>query len=141
MEYSKLISVTGKPGLFELISSKTDGALVKSIDDKSITFVSNRIHNFSHLESIEVYTEAENVNLIDIFKAMQDSTEALPNEKDVKATKQYFQKVFPTMDFDRVYDSDRKKMVKWYNLITLNKIALKLSSEITEHSDDESSSS
>lgn len=132
MEYSKLISVTGKPGLFELISSKSDGALVKSIEDKTVTFVSNRIHNFSHLESIEVYTEAENVNLIDIFKAMNDSSEELPNDKDAKSTKVYFSKVFPTMDFDRVYDSDRKKMIKWFNILKANNIEFKLSSEKEE---------
>ena len=137
MDYSKLISVTGKPGLFELISSKSDGALVKSIDDKKVTFVSNRVHNFSHLESIEVYTESENVNLVDIFKAMDSSSETLPNEKDAKATKTYFQQVFPTMDFERVYDSDRKKMVKWFNILKENQIEFKLSNEDAQ--DDDSS--
>ena len=63
MEYSKLISVTGLSGLFELVSSKSDGALVRSLEDKTTKFASNRIHNFSHLESIEVYTTRENVNL------------------------------------------------------------------------------
>ena len=56
MEYSKLVAVTGLPGLFELINSKTDGAIVRSLEDKSTRFVSSRVHNFSHLESIEVYT-------------------------------------------------------------------------------------
>jgi hypothetical protein len=56
MEYSKLVSVTGLPGLFELLSSKADGGVVKSLEDKSTKFVSTRIHNFSHLESIEVFT-------------------------------------------------------------------------------------
>ncbi|MFY7964013.1 MAG: DUF5606 domain-containing protein [Chitinophagaceae bacterium] len=127
MEYSKLISVTGLSGLFELVSSKSDGALVRSLEDKSTKFASNRVHNFSHLESIEVYTKRENVNLVDVFKAMEASSEALPNEKDAKATKEYFQKVFPTMDFERVYDSDRKKMVKWFTQLKSNNIELKLS--------------
>lgn len=132
MEYSKLISVTGKSGLFELVSSKTDGALVKSIDDKSITFVSSRIHQFSHLESIQIYTTGENVNLIEIFEAMDKSTETIPSEKDTKGTKAYFQNIFPTMDFDRVYDSDRKKMVKWFNIIKQNNIELKLSENVQQ---------
>ena len=67
MEYNKLVSVTGLTGLFELVSSKADGGLVKSLDDNSTKFVSNRIHNFSHLESIEIYTVNDNVNLTDIF--------------------------------------------------------------------------
>ena len=70
MEYNKLISVTGFSGLFELLSSKNDGAIVKSLDDNSTKFVSNRQHQFSHLESIEVYTNDENVNLSELFKAM-----------------------------------------------------------------------
>lgn len=127
MEYSKLISVSGKSGLFELVSSKTDGALVKSIDDKNITFVSSRVHQFSHLESIQIYTIGENVNLIEIFEAMEKSTQTIPSEKDTKATKEYFKAVYPNMDFDRVYDSDRKKMVKWFNIIKQNNIELKLS--------------
>ena len=49
MEYSKLVSVTGLGGLFELVASKTDGAIVRSLDDKSTRFVSSRVHNFSHL--------------------------------------------------------------------------------------------
>ena len=93
MEYNKLISVTGMSGLFEMVSSKNDGAIVKSLEDNSTKFVSSRVHNFSHLESIEVYTIRENVNLADVFKAMEASTEALPAEKDPAATKAYFQKV------------------------------------------------
>ena len=56
MEYSKIIAVTGLPGLYELISSKNDGAIVRSLEDKSTRFVSSRVHHFSHLESIEIYT-------------------------------------------------------------------------------------
>ncbi len=136
MEYSKLISVTGKTGLFELVSSKTDGALVKSIEDKSITFVSSRIHQFSHLESIQIYTTTENVNLIEVFEAMDKSTETIPQEKDTKATKAYFEAIFPIMDFDRVYDSDRKKMIKWFNIIKKNNIELKLSEAAKEVQDE-----
>ena len=131
MEYSKLISVTGMSGLFELVSSKSDGAVVRSLEDNSVKFASNRIHNFSHLESIEVYTTRENVNLVEVFKAMDSSEETLPNEKDAKVVKAYFQIVFEQMDFDRVYDSDRKKMVKWFNVLKANNIELKLS-EIAE---------
>ena len=54
MEYSKLVAVTGLPGLFELLSSKSDGGVVRSLEDNSTKFVSSRVHNFSHLESIEV---------------------------------------------------------------------------------------
>lgn len=126
MEYNKLISVTGMSGLFEMISSKNDGAIVKSLDDNSTKFVSSRVHNFSHLESIEVYTIRENVNLADVFKAMEASAENLPTEKDQAATKAYFQKVYPDMDFDRVYASDMKKMVKWFRVLKANDVKIEL---------------
>lgn len=126
MEYNKLISVTGFSGLFELISSKNDGAILKSLEDNTTKFISNRLHQFSHLESIEVYTNDENVNLADVFKAMNASTETLPSEKDNKAVLSYFQKVFPTMDFERVYSSDMKKMVRWFNVIKKHNIEIKL---------------
>ena len=131
MEYSKLVAVTGLPGLFELINSKTDGAIVRSLDDKSTRFVSSRIHNFSHLESIEVYTIRDNVNLVDVLNAMDKDGGKLPDEKDNAAIKKYFEKVYPDMDFERVYASDMKKMVKWFDVLKKNDVEIKLS-EIPE---------
>lgn len=126
MEYNKLISVTGFSGLFELVTSKTDGAIVRSLEDNTTKFVSSRVHQFSHLESIEVYTKDENVNLAEIFKAMDASSEALPSEKDNKAVKSYFEKVFPSMDFERVYSSDMKKMIRWFGVIKQQNIEIVL---------------
>jgi hypothetical protein len=127
MEYNKLVSITGFSGLFELLSSKTDGAIVKSLEDQSTKFVSSRIHQFSHLESIEVYTTDENVNLVEVFQAIKTANKGLPSEKDDKAIKAYFKEVYPTMDFERVYTSDMKKMIKWYNAISKHGIEIKLS--------------
>jgi uncharacterized protein DUF6852/uncharacterized protein DUF5606 len=132
MEYSKLVSVTGLPGLYELIASKNDGAIVRSLDDKSTRFVSSRVHNFSHLESIEVYTEGDNVNLVDVFHAMQNNNENLPDEKNADAVKKYFKAVYPTMDFDRVYSSDMKKMIRWFDVLKKNEVEIKLSEEPEE---------
>ena len=126
MEYNKIVSVTGMPGLFELLSSKADGAVVRSLDDNTSKFVSTRLHNFSHLESIEVYTTKNNDNLSSVFLAMKGSEEPLPEGKaDAKALKSYFEKVFPDLDFERVYTSDMKKMVKWYGIIQKNDIEIK----------------
>ena len=127
MEYNQLVAVSGLPGLFELVSSKADGGIVRSLEDSSTRFVSTRVHQFSHLESIEVYTIRENVNLVEVFKAMEKASIALPAEKDAAAVKNYFKQVFPEMDFERVYDSDRRKMVKWFTQLKNAKIELKLS--------------
>lgn len=134
MTYNKIVSVTGLGGLYELVSSKADGGIVRSLEDKSAKFVSNRIHSFSHLESIEIFTVNDNVNLVDIFKAMQASKEAKPDAKaDTKAVKAYFEKVYPDMDFERVYASDMKKMVKWFDILEKAGIEIKL----TEHAEGE----
>lgn len=127
MEYSKLVSVTGLSGLFELLSSKADGGVVKSLEDKSTKFVSTRVHQFSHLESIEVFTTKDNVNLVDVFTAMAASAEILPADNDAAAVKKYFEKVYPDMDFSRVYASDMKKMVKWFSALQANNVEIKLS--------------
>jgi len=126
MEYAKLIAVTGLPGLYELVSSRNDGAIVRSLDDNKTQFVASRVHNFSHLESIEVYTQRDNVNLVDVFHAMAKATDSLPDAKDNTAVTRYFEKVFPDMDFERVYASDQKKMVKWFEALKKHNVEIKL---------------
>src|SRR6476660_7047664 len=133
MDYNKIVSVTGLTGLYELISSKSDGAVVRSLEDNSTKFVSTRLHNFSHLESIEVFTvkstQGGNTNLAELFHAMKKSTEKLPDEKaDNKALKAYFEKVYPGLDFERVYASDMKKIIKWFRILKKSNIEIKLKS-------------
>ncbi len=126
MTYNKIVSVTGLGGLYELVSSKADGGVVRSLEDKSSKFVSNRIHSFSHLESIEIFTKTDNVNLIEIFLAMQADNTTKPDAKaDSKEIKSYFEKVYPDIDFERVYSSDMKKMVKWYDILVKANIEIK----------------
>jgi hypothetical protein len=136
MEYNRIVAVTGLPGLYEIVSSKTDGALVRSLEDKTTKFISSRVHNLSHLESIEIYTVRDNVNLVHIFQAMQNSKTKLPDVKDNKALKGYFEKVYPDMDFDRVYTSDMKKMVKWFEVLTNNNVEIKTSAPAEEETDE-----
>lgn len=126
MEYNKIVGVTGLSGLFEILSSKTDGAIVRSLTDNTTKFVASRVHNLTHLESIEVYTVRDNVNLADVLLAMKASTEALPDTKDNKALKAYFEKVYPDLDFERVYASDMKKMVKWAEVLQEKGIEIKV---------------
>ena len=133
MEYSRIVAVTGMPGLYEMVSSKSDGALVRSLEDGATKFVSSRVHNLSHLESIEIYTQRDNVNLVEVFEAMKSKGDALPDVKDNKALKSYFESVYPDMDFVRVYASDMKKMVKWYEVLESAGIEYKL----TEQEDEE----
>jgi hypothetical protein len=132
MDYNRIVAVTGMPGLYEVISSKSDGAIVRSLEDKSTRFVSSRVHNLSHLESIEVYTNRENVVLADIFTSMKNSGANLPDVKDNKALRSYFEKVYPDLDFERVYASDMKKMIRWYEVLNQNNIDFTVKEEVPE---------
>ena len=127
-----MISVSGLPGLFELITTKNDGAIVRSLEDDSTRFISSRGHQFSHLESIEVYTNTNNVNLAEIFVAMKGSNEALPDIKNDKALKAYFLKVYPEIDLERVYSSDLKKMVKWLQILNTSGVDIKVETPAEE---------
>jgi len=135
MEYSKLVAVTGLPGLFELVSSRGDGAVVRSLDENKTQFISSRVHNFSHLESIEVYTQRDNVNLVDVFNAMEKDGGSLPDAKNNDAVKKYFEKVYPEIDFERVYSSDMKKMVKWFESLKKHNVEIKLT-ELPEETEE-----
>ncbi len=119
MEYKEIVSVTGLSGLFQLVTSKGDGIIIRTLDGKNTRFVSARAHNFTPLESIEVFTTVENVPLLDVFKAMKEhEKEVSPtNPSSKKEVSDYFDQVYPFLDRDRVYMSDMKKMLKWYPLL------------------------
>ena len=136
MDYTRIVAISGMPGLFEVVSSKSDGAIARSLEDKSTKFISSRVHNLSHLESIEIYTTGENRTLSDIFTAMKSSTEALPDQKDSKALKSYFERVYPELDFERVYASDMKKMVKWFDVLTQNDVDFTAKAETETESEE-----
>lgn len=121
MDYRDIVSVTGIGGLFHLLATKSDGAIVRNISDNSTKFISARLHNVTPLESIEVYTTTDNVRLHEVFQKMKDAESSTPPVDTKKASsddiKNYFSTVFPDFDQDRVYVSDMKKMLKWFQML------------------------
>ena len=125
MDYKEIVSVTGIGGLFQLVTTKSDGAIVRNISDKTTKFISARLHNVTPLESIEVYTTGDNVRLHEVFQKMKDAEAATPLPTDAKkadndSVKAYFLKINPDFDMDRVYVSDMKKMLRWYQMLKEN---------------------
>lgn len=123
MEYRQIVAVTGLSGLYQLMSTKNDGAIVRSLSDKSVKFVSARIHHITPLESIEIYTTADNVRLHEVLEKIKENdaeVAALNKKKDDKAAKAYFKTVLPDFDEDRVYTSDIRKVLKWYEILKAN---------------------
>lgn len=123
MDYREIVSVTGIGGLFQLIATKSDGAIVRNLADKATKFIPARLHNVTPLESIEVYTTGENVRLYEVFEKMK-ANEGVPMPDTKKASndtiKSYFKTIFPDFDEERVYVSDMKKMLKWFEVLKSN---------------------
>jgi hypothetical protein len=124
MEYREIVAITGLGGLYQLLTTKSDGAIVRNVADKSTRFISARQHNVTPLESIEVYTTGENVRLHHVFQKMKENEAAIPlvdaKTADNAAIKNYFKSIFPEFDEERVYVSDMKKMLKWYDILKAN---------------------
>lgn len=135
MQYREIVSVTGLSGLYQLLTTKSDGAIVRNIGDKTTKFISARQHNVTPLESIEVYTISDNVRLHYVFQLMMEKEATLPLVDAKTASKEaitnYFKTVFPEFDEERVYVSDMKKMLKWYELLKSNDL-LHFEEEATE---------
>ncbi len=122
MEFSKLVAVTGMPGVYEIINTRQDGMIVRSLSTNKTQFVSSRIHGFSVLETISMYTDdIEGVMLVDVFRTLKARDEAGGAIISPKSNKEdlmkFFGELVPNYDRDRVYPSDVKKVIKWYNLI------------------------
>jgi hypothetical protein len=121
MEFKDIIALSGMPGLFELMSTKSDGIIVKSLDDGKSQFVSSRLHGVSSLDTISVFLKnEETTDLKKVLQQMQvkESEVPLPDTKsDDKKLKEYFSKVLPDYDEEKVHTSDMKKMVKWYGIL------------------------
>jgi hypothetical protein len=123
MEYRQIVAVTGLSGLYQLMSTKSDGAIVRSLADKSVKFVSARIHHITPLESIEIYTTGDNVRLHEVLEKIKENDGAvagLNGKKDDKAAKAYFKTILPDFDESRVYVSDIRKVLKWYEILKAN---------------------
>lgn len=121
MKYNELVAISGLSGLYQLLSTKSDGAIVKNLDDNTTKFVAARSHNVTPLDSIEVFTMTENIRLFEVFqsfKTHESEVESMDVSKaDNKTISKVFATLFPEYDKDRVYISDMKKMIKWYGIL------------------------
>lgn len=125
MGLDKILSVAGKPGLYKLITQTRTGFVAESLlDGKRIT-VSLR-SSVSVLSEIAIYTLEEEVPLRDVFLKVQtkeNGAKTSISHKDEKIKlEEYFFEVLPNYDEDRVYVSDIKKIIQWYNILTDNGI-------------------
>ena len=122
MGLDKILAISGKPGLYELTAQTRGGFVAKSLlDGKKIAV--NMRHNVSILSEIAIYTYTEEVPLGEVFqkiKEKEDGKEAINHKSSKKELEDYFSEVLPDYDEDRVYASDMKKIIQWYNILINN---------------------
>ncbi|MEW7280755.1 DUF5606 domain-containing protein [Aquimarina sp. 2201CG1-2-11] len=119
MSLDKILAISGKPGLYELKTQTRSGFLAESLIDGKRLSVSIR-HNVSILSEIAIYTFAEEVPLREIFQKIYDKEEggqAINHKESKNKLESYFSEILPDYDEDRVYASDMKKVIQWYNIL------------------------
>lgn len=135
MKLDKVLSISGKPGLYELKAQTRGGFLAESmLDGKKISV--NMRNNVSLLSEIAIYTYTEEVPLREVFQKIyekENGGEAINHKESKEKLEEYFREVLPEYDEDRVYPSDIKKIFQWYNLL--------VSKGITDFSENEDKAS
>ncbi len=122
MELSTILSISGKPGLYKIISQSRGGVVVSSLlDGKKVSI--GQTQRVSTLSDISIYTEEGDEPLENIFKKFHARSEGGVLEIDKGSNddlRNFFLEILPDHDESRVYASDIKKMVKWFNLLMKN---------------------
>ena len=140
MDLSGVISISGKPGLYKVIAQGKNNIIVESIID-SKRFPAYTTDRVSALEDISIYTYDGDVPLKDVFSSIlkkQDGKEAPSHKEDVSVLIDFIQEILPNYDEDRVYPSDIKKLVQWYNmLLKADLLKSDETEEVPETSDEE----
>ncbi|HLW39325.1 MAG TPA: DUF5606 domain-containing protein [Brumimicrobium sp.] len=127
MSLDKILAISGKPGLYELKIQTRSGFLAESLADGKKLNVGLQ-SNVSLLSEISVYTYEGEKPLAEILKAIaekEDNKEAISHKEDKTKLEVYFAEVVPNYDADRVYASDIKKIINWYNLLVSKELVSK----------------
>ncbi len=137
MTLDKILAIAGKPGLFALkIQTRTGFVAESLIDGKKITV--GLKSNVSLLSEISVYTYSEEKPLTEIMRAIaikEDNGPAISHKEDNSKLVAYFLEVLPDYDQERVYPSDIKKIINWYNMLQAKGLVSKEEPKI-ENSED-----
>ncbi len=125
-DYKKILAISGRTGLFKLVGQMKNGIVAESLEDgkRFPVYVSE---NISSLEDISIYTEEGEKPLREIFKSIHTHEKGKKISVDLSKNedlKKYFSAVVPNYDVDKVYPSDIKKALKWYNSLLEKKLLL-----------------
>lgn len=115
-----IITISGQPGLYKVISENKNNVIVESIDTGK-RFPAFSSSKMSSLEDISIYTMQDDVPLNDVLKKIfdkEDGKGTLSHKSSANELKEYFGQVLPDYDHEQVYVSDIKKILRWYNLLS-----------------------
>jgi len=119
MNLEKILAISGKPGLYALKVQTRTGFVAESLADGKKVTVGLR-SNVSLLSEISMYTNSEEKPLADVMRNIaikEDNGPALSHKEDNATLAAYFKEILPDYDEDRVYPSDIKKVLNWYNIL------------------------
>lgn len=122
-----ILSISGKPGLYKLVSRAKNSLIVEAIDETHRRIPAFATERISSLADIAMYTDTEDVPLTKVLasmKAIEDGKTASIDFRKAKPEelREYFAKVLPDFDRDRVHNSDIKKLIQWYDILISNGI-------------------
>ena len=132
MNLEKIVAISGKPGLYEIISQTKGGIIVESLVDKKRLPI-NAMHNVSVLNDIAIYTHDDEIPLRNIFKTIANKgSEVISHKESNDKLISFFNEILPNYDEDRVYPSNIKKIVQWYSILATANFDFSLIKEDTE---------
>lgn len=119
MQLEKIISISGKPGLFRLVSQLRNGFIIEDVITKKKVSISNS-SQVSLLDNISMFTFDNEVPLFEVFENIakkEDYKATISHKSSHEELRKFMAEVLPNYDVERVYDSDIKKLAQWYNLL------------------------
>lgn len=140
MELKDVVAIAGAPGLYKVIGQRKNGLIVESLDGSAKKIATSPTQKISVLSDVAIFTETEEVRLSEVLLEIKKQTEAglsIPDKKsDDNILKAFLEAIVPKYDKERVYVSDMKKLVGWWNILKSQLDFEKLANKDEEKAED-----
>ena len=122
-----ILAISGKPGLYKLVSRAKNSLIIEALDETHRRMPAFAADKITSLADIAMYTDADDVPLHKVLTSLKELEQGKPASIDYRKAsgdelREYFAKVLPDFDRDRVHNSDIKKLLQWYNILIANGI-------------------
>ncbi len=125
MNLEEYVAVSGMPGVYKMVANRKNGLILADLDSGKRKFAPARKHQFTPLASIGIYTDDDTEELKVVFRAMlekYDTIPPVPTNSSGEEMHEYFGEILPNFDRDKVFASDIKKVIKWFNFLNDRKL-------------------